>query len=115
MPAGRQSYDFHTELPAAYKHDMRPVKLIAGLGNPGDAYSLTRHNVGFMAADRIARETGIALNTMKFHSLVGHGSWCGHDVIIAKPQTFMNRSGEAISALAESCCHCCRRYNRHAR
>lgn len=83
---------------------MRPVKLIAGLGNPGDAYSLTRHNVGFMAADRIARETGIALNTMKFHSLLGHGNWCGQDVIIAKPQTFMNRSGESISALAESCC-----------
>ena len=84
-------------------HDMRPVKLIAGLGNPGDAYSLTRHNIGFMAADRIARETGIALNKMKCHSLVGHGSWCGHDIIIAKPQTFMNRSGEAIRALADSC------------
>ncbi|MBN2108368.1 MAG: aminoacyl-tRNA hydrolase [Deltaproteobacteria bacterium] len=83
---------------------MRPVKLIAGLGNPGDAYSLTRHNIGFMAADRIAKETGIALNTMKFHSLLGHGTWCEQGVIIAKPQTFMNRSGEAISALAESFC-----------
>lgn len=82
---------------------MRPVKLLAGLGNPGDAYSLTRHNVGFMAVDRIARETGIALNTIKFYSLVGRGNWCGQDVIIAKPQTFMNRSGEAISALADSC------------
>jgi PTH1 family peptidyl-tRNA hydrolase len=83
---------------------MRPVKLIAGLGNPGDAYSLTRHNVGFMAADRIARETGIALNTITFHSLLGRGTWCGQSLIIAKPRTFMNRSGEAISALAESCC-----------
>ena len=81
---------------------MRPVKLIAGLGNPGDAYSLTRHNIGFMAADRIAGETGTALNKTKFHSLVGHGSCCGHDIIIAKPQTFMNRSGEAIRALADS-------------
>ncbi len=79
------------------------VKLIAGLGNPGDAYSLTRHNIGFMAADRIAGETGIALNKTKFHSLVGYGSWCGHDIIIAKPQIFMNRSGEAIRALADSC------------
>lgn len=82
---------------------MRPVKLIAGLGNPGDAYNLTRHNIGFMAADRIAREAGIALSALQFHSLVGHGSWCGHDVIIAKPHTFMNRSGEAICALAASC------------
>jgi peptidyl-tRNA hydrolase, PTH1 family len=79
------------------------VKLIAGLGNPGDAYSLTRHNIGFMAADRIAGGTGIALNKTKFHSLVGYGSWCGHDIIIAKPQIFMNRSGEALRALADSC------------
>jgi PTH1 family peptidyl-tRNA hydrolase len=82
---------------------MRPVKLIAGLGNPGDAYSLTRHNIGFMAADRIAGETGIALNKTKLHCLVGYGSWCGHTIIIAKPQIYMNRSGEAIRALADSC------------
>ncbi len=79
------------------------MKLIAGLGNPGAAYSLTRHNIGFMAADRIARETGIALNETKSHALIGHGSWCGQEVIIAKPQTFMNRSGQAIQALADSC------------
>jgi PTH1 family peptidyl-tRNA hydrolase len=82
---------------------MRPVKLIAGLGNPGDTYSLTRHNIGFLAADRIARETGIALNAKQCRCMVGHGRWCGQDVIIAKPQTFMNCSGEAISALADSC------------
>ena len=82
---------------------MFPVKLITGLGNPGSAYSLTRHNIGFMAARRIAWETGIALNENKFCALTGRGVWCGHEVIIAEPQTFMNRSGEAIRALADSC------------
>ena len=87
---------------AAASQGMCPVKLIAGLGNPGAAYSLTRHNIGFMAADRIARKTGIALNEQKFYSLIGSGVWCGHEVIIAEPQTFMNRSGEAIQAIASS-------------
>ena len=81
---------------------MFPVKLITGLGNPGSAYSLTRHNIGFMAADLIARKTGIALNENKFCTLIGRGVWCGHEVILAEPQTFMNRSGEAIRSLSDS-------------
>ena len=79
------------------------MKLIAGLGNPGAAYDLTRHNIGFMAADRIAGETGIALNEAKCHALIGHGRWCGHEVIIAKPQAFMNRSGESVRSIADFC------------
>jgi peptidyl-tRNA hydrolase, PTH1 family len=77
------------------------VKLIAGLGNPGAAYARTRHNIGFIAADRIARETGTALNEAKFQAVIGHGRWCGHEIIIAKPQCFMNRSGESLREIAD--------------
>ena len=77
------------------------MKLIAGLGNPGAAYGLTRHNIGFMAIDRLAAETGIVLQETGNYALTGRVNWCGHDIILAKPLTFMNRSGAAIKTLAE--------------
>jgi len=96
-------HDFITAPPpAAQTNCVCPVKLIAGLGNPGVAYSLTRHNIGFLAADRIAAETGIMQHTLNFDALIGRGSWCGQDIVLAKPLTFMNRSGSAIKAIADT-------------
>ncbi|KAJ1282759.1 hypothetical protein BS78_03G076300 [Paspalum vaginatum] len=70
--------------------------LIAGLGNPGNKYYGTRHNVGFEMVDHIAREEGITMNTIQSKSLLGIGSIGEVPVLLVKPQTYMNYSGEAI-------------------
>ncbi|MDR3206853.1 MAG: aminoacyl-tRNA hydrolase [Oscillospiraceae bacterium] len=70
--------------------------VIAGLGNPGKAYENTRHNVGFLVLDRLAEQWGIPLKKLKFQSLYGVGRAEGARVALLKPQTFMNRSGEAL-------------------
>ncbi|CAL4951267.1 unnamed protein product [Urochloa decumbens] len=74
--------------------------LIAGLGNPGNKYYGTRHNVGFEMVDRIAREEGITMNTIQSKSLLGVGSIGEVPVLLVKPQSYMNYSGEAIGHLA---------------
>lgn len=70
--------------------------LIAGLGNVGAKYQLTRHNIGFEAADYIAAQFGIALDKEKFNGTYGQGMIEGKKVIIVKPSTYMNLSGECI-------------------
>lgn len=75
------------------------MKLIVGLGNPGNEYSRTRHNIGFMVADRVAELNRIVLNQSKFKAIIGKGEIGSEETIIAKPQTYMNRSGEAVSSL----------------
>lgn len=70
--------------------------VIAGLGNPTDKYRGTRHNVGFMAIDKIASDYGIDVSVIKHKSLCGKGIIGGQKVLLMKPQTFMNNSGEAI-------------------
>ncbi|HLB05099.1 MAG TPA: aminoacyl-tRNA hydrolase [Thermodesulfobacteriota bacterium] len=75
------------------------MKLVIGLGNPGDDYVKTRHNIGFMVADSISKANGITVNQTKFKSIIGRGAIGSEDVIIAKPQTYMNRSGESVSSL----------------
>ncbi len=75
--------------------------LIAGLGNPGKEYVGTRHNVGFEVADAICAKYDIKLNKEKFRACFGDGRIAGEKVIIVKPQTYMNLSGEAIRALAD--------------
>ena len=70
--------------------------LIAGLGNPTDKYRGTRHNVGFDAIDRIAEDNDILVETYRHKALCGKGIIGGQKVLIMKPQTFMNNSGEAI-------------------
>ncbi|CAL4965014.1 unnamed protein product [Urochloa decumbens] len=70
--------------------------LIAGLGNPGNKYYGTRHNVGFEMVDRIAREEGITMNTIQSKSLLGVGSIGEVPVLLVKPQSYMNYSGEAV-------------------
>ncbi len=74
--------------------------IIAGLGNPTSQYEKTRHNAGFDAIDIIAERYGIKVDTLKFKALCGTGMINGHKVVLVKPQTFMNLSGEAIGAIA---------------
>jgi PTH1 family peptidyl-tRNA hydrolase len=72
------------------------MQLWVGLGNPGAQYALHRHNVGFMAADIIAEVHGFAPWSKKFRSLVSEGRVGRHRVLLLKPQTFMNDSGDAV-------------------
>lgn len=74
--------------------------LIVGLGNPGREYEKTRHNAGFTAVDFIADFYGISLQDAKCNSIIGCGKIGGQDVILAKPMTYMNRSGIAVKCLA---------------
>lgn len=72
--------------------------MIAGLGNPTRQYEKTRHNVGFDTIDRIADEYHISMNDAKYRSVCGSGMIGGQKVLLMKPQTYMNNSGEAIGA-----------------
>ncbi len=74
--------------------------LIVGLGNPGDKYFYTRHNAGFLAMDYVSQRCGAAVNRSKFHALVGEGTIAGKRVLLMKPQTLMNASGDAVSEAA---------------
>ena len=74
--------------------------LIVGLGNPGRAHAFNRHNVGFMAVDKLALRAGIELRRVQSKAIIGSGRLADRPVILAKPQTFMNLSGEAVGALA---------------
>ena len=69
---------------------------IVGLGNPGIQYENTRHNAGFIAIDYLARKYSIDVRKIKFKSLIGQGVISVHKVMLVKPQTYMNNSGEAI-------------------
>ena len=72
------------------------MKVIVGLGNPGRQYENTRHNIGFIAIDRIAEKLGIQVNRSKFRSTVGEGMTGGEKVLLVKPETYMNDSGLAV-------------------
>lgn len=76
------------------------MKLIIGLGNPGTEYNQTRHNVGFEAIDALAKKYHINPNRSKFKSFYGEGKIGSEKVILVKPQTYMNLSGEAAKAFA---------------
>ncbi|HOR12676.1 MAG TPA: aminoacyl-tRNA hydrolase [Clostridia bacterium] len=73
--------------------------IIAGLGNPGFAYSLSRHNAGFRALDLIAAKLNIKISRRQHFSLLGEGFYASEKLILAKPQTYMNLSGRAVEAL----------------
>jgi peptidyl-tRNA hydrolase, PTH1 family len=77
------------------------MRLIVGLGNPGPEYQWTPHNLGFLAVDEIANRAGIRVERPEAKALVGLGKVAGHDVILAKPQTFMNLSGFSVRDLLE--------------
>ena len=70
--------------------------IIAGLGNPGREYEGTRHNVGFMALDQLADRLGIEIGEKAHRALIGKGRIEGNRVLLVKPQTYMNRSGESL-------------------
>ena len=74
--------------------------LIVGLGNPGDKYFYTRHNAGFLAMDYISQKCNAQVNRSKFKALVGEANIAGKRVLLMKPQTFMNASGEAVAEAA---------------
>lgn len=73
--------------------------IIAGLGNPGSKYAHTRHNVGFDTVEYLADYYGIDIETKKFQALVGQGVIEGNKVLLVKPQTYMNLSGESLREL----------------
>jgi PTH1 family peptidyl-tRNA hydrolase len=77
------------------------VKLIVGLGNPGIEYQFTFHNLGSLAADRIAERHGSAIGNRRCRSLTGKAIIAGSEVLLAKPETYMNLSGMAVGALVE--------------
>ncbi|XP_021743884.1 chloroplastic group IIB intron splicing facilitator CRS2-B, chloroplastic-like [Chenopodium quinoa] len=74
--------------------------LIVGLGNPGNKYHGTRHNVGFEMIDKISQKEGIVLNTIQSKALIGIGSIGEVPIVLAKPQAYMNFSGESVGPLA---------------
>jgi len=76
------------------------MRLFVGLGNPGRQYAMNRHNIGFMAVDRIAAEHGFPPYRAKFQGQLGEGRLGDEKVLILKPETYMNRSGQAVGEAA---------------
>lgn len=74
------------------------MKLIVGLGNAGPKYTRTRHNIGFDVVEVLAKQAGIDLGVEKFHAWFGTGEISGQRVVLLKPTTFMNRSGQSVQA-----------------
>jgi PTH1 family peptidyl-tRNA hydrolase len=77
------------------------MRLIVGLGNPGMEYAWTPHNLGFMVVDRLAERAGARVERPEARSYIGRAQLAGHEVLLAKPQTFMNASGPAVRDLLE--------------
>ena len=79
-----------------------PLRLIVGLGNPGDQYARTRHNVGFDVVDVLCRRWQVTVSeNRKFKGLYGDGTFRGQKIALLKPQTFMNRSGQSVRAVLD--------------
>ncbi len=83
------------------KEDMTPISaIVVGLGNPGQQYEKTRHNIGFAAIDYIAEKLGVRIDRAKFHALVCEAKIGDQRVLLMKPQTFMNNSGISVGEAA---------------
>lgn len=80
---------------------MYALKVIVGLGNPGERYDKTKHNVGFWLIDELARRANVPCTKNKWKALVGECRIGGEKVLLCKPQTFMNLSGESLRAIAD--------------
>ena len=81
------------------KEETKDMIVIAGLGNPGKEYDNTKHNVGFWVIDRLAKEYNISVTKFKHKALIGDGIIAGKKVLLVKPQTYMNLSGESIKEI----------------
>jgi PTH1 family peptidyl-tRNA hydrolase len=75
------------------------MKLIVGLGNPGRGYAHNRHNIGFLCLSHFARAQGIRFGKKQSKARIGRGEAAGNEVVLAKPQTYMNHSGQSVSLL----------------
>jgi len=75
------------------------VRLIVGLGNPGAKYAGNRHNIGFMCVDRFAHGNSLSFTRSNSRAKIAEGRIAGHDIVLAKPQTFMNNSGVSVGGL----------------
>jgi peptidyl-tRNA hydrolase, PTH1 family len=76
------------------------VKLICGLGNPGSKHALDRHNAGYLVVDALASRLGTGFDSLKFDGRVGSGQLGAHQVLLLKPETYMNLSGQSLGAAA---------------
>lgn len=77
------------------------MKMIVGLGNPGPEYTFTPHNAGFLALDRIAEDFGATLANRRHRALTGKATIAGEEVLLVKPETYMNLSGTSVAALVQ--------------
>lgn len=94
-------FDLFRQIEAKDAGPQAPVRwIIAGLGNPGRDYALTRHNAGFMALDLLSEKREIPVSGSRFRAITGRGTIAGQGVLLMKPQTMMNASGEAVSEAA---------------
>jgi peptidyl-tRNA hydrolase, PTH1 family len=75
------------------------MRIIVGLGNPGDKYRCTRHNIGFRCVDLMARQWDLPLSERRAKAMLGAGRHLEQDIVLAKPRTFMNNSGEGVAYL----------------
>ena len=90
-------FDLFKKIEKTPTHTGEPIThIIVGLGNPGKEYLFTRHNAGFLTVDYLAEKLGIKVDRTKFKSLVGEAVIGSHRVLVMKPQTYMNASGEAV-------------------
>lgn len=89
-------FDLFKQIETGNKPQGNITHIIAGLGNPGDKYTGTRHNIGFVAIDALADKLGVKIDRARFKALVGEAELGGKRVLLMKPQTFMNLSGEAV-------------------
>lgn len=77
------------------------MKILVGLGNPGEKYAVTRHNLGFMVVDRLAGRLGVEVRRRRFRSLVGETPLDDDRLVLVKPLTYMNRSGQSVKSALE--------------
>jgi PTH1 family peptidyl-tRNA hydrolase len=77
------------------------MKLVVGLGNPGRAYANNRHNIGFICLNHFAKTQGIRFDRKQGQARIGSGEVAGSEAVLAKPQTYMNRSGQSVSRLTK--------------
>ncbi len=90
-------FDLFKKISSEKKADSGNIEfIVVGLGNPGDKYTYTRHNAGFLAMDYISQKLGVKINRVKFKALVCDTVIGSHRVLLMKPQTYMNNSGEAV-------------------